>query len=35
LEGEGHGAWDAEVNGKGLFEMSFDFIVDRQNLMVE
>ena len=35
LEGEDHGAWNAEVNGKGLFEMSFDFIVSRQNLNVE
>ena len=31
----GHGAWDAIVDGKGLFEMTFDFIVDRQQLMVE
>ena len=35
LEGEGHGAWSATVDGKGLSEMSFDFIVDRQNLTVE
>lgn len=35
LEGEGHGAWDAEVNGDGLFELSFAFIVDRQDLTVE
>lgn len=35
LYGEGHGAWTAEVNGKGLFEMSYDFIVSRQNLKVE
>jgi len=35
LYGEGHGAWDAEVNGKGLFEMSYDFIISRQNLIVE
>ena len=32
LEGHGHGAWNAVVNGKGLFELSFDFLVDRQNL---
>ena len=32
LEGEDHGAWDAEVDGKGLYELSFDFIVDRQGL---
>ncbi len=35
LEGEDHGAWSAEVDGKGLFEMSFDFIVARQGLNVE
>lgn len=35
LDGEGHGAWHAEVDGKGLFELSYDFIVERQNLMVE
>ena len=34
LEGEGHGAWGAEVDGKGLFELSFDFLVDRQGLTV-
>lgn len=35
LEGEGHGAWDAQVDGKGLFDLSFDFLVDRQGLNVE
>ncbi len=35
LYGFGHGAWNAEVNGKGLSELSFDFLVDRQNLKVE
>jgi len=35
LDGFGHGAWNATVNGKSLFEMSFDFLVDRQNLVVE
>lgn len=35
LEGRGHGAWNATVNGKGLFELSFDFLVARQNLTVE
>ena len=35
LDGFGHGAWNATVNGKGLFEMSFDFLVKRQNLRVE
>lgn len=28
----GHGAWDAEVDGKGLSELTFDFLVERQNL---
>ena len=31
----GHGAWDAVVDGKGLSEMTFDFIVERQYLTVE
>lgn len=31
----GHGAWNGEVNGKGIFELSFDFLVERQNLTVE
>jgi acetyl esterase/lipase len=35
LEGYGHGAWNAVVNGKGLFELSFGFLVERQNLNVE
>ena len=35
LEGRGHGAWNATVNGKDLFELSFDFLVARQNLTVE
>jgi len=35
LEGEGHGAWSATVDGKGLSEMSFDFIIERQSLTVE
>ena len=35
LVDKGHGAWGATVNDKSLFEMSFDFLVDRQNLMVE
>lgn len=35
LEGEGHGAWTATVNGKSLSDMSFDFLVERQNLNVE
>ena len=32
LEGHGHGAWHAVVDGKGLFELTFDFLVTRQNL---
>ncbi len=35
LEGRGHGAWNATVDGKGLFELSFDFLVARQNLIVD
>ncbi len=35
LEGAGHGAWNAQVDGKGLNELTFDFLVDRQNLNVE
>lgn len=31
----GHGEWDGEVDGKGLFEMTFDFLVDRQQLILE
>ena len=31
----GHGAWDGELNGKGIFELSFDFLVERQNLSIE
>lgn len=35
LEGYGHGAWDATVDGKSLSDLSFDFIVERQGLVVE
>jgi len=35
LYGHGHGAWSAEVDGKGLSGLTFDFIVDRQSLIVE
>ena len=35
LEGAGHGAWDAKVEGKGLFELVFDFLVERQNLTID
>ena len=31
----GHGAWNAIVDGKGLSELTFDFLVERQNLNVE
>ena len=31
----GHGAWDAVVNGKELSELTFDFLIERQNLTVE
>lgn len=31
----GHGAWDAIVDGKGLSELSFDFLVERQQLTVK
>ena len=35
LEGKGHGAWNAKVDGKGLSELSFDFLVERQGLKLE
>lgn len=35
LVNEGHGAWAATVNGKTLSQMTFDFLVARQNLVVE
>ena len=35
LEGEGHGPWGATLNGKSLSDLSFDFIVENQNLNVE
>ena len=31
----GHGAWNGEIDGKGLFELTFDFLVERQNLNLE
>ena len=31
----GHGAWDGVLNGKGLYELSFDFITERQNLSIQ
>ncbi|WP_299107166.1 alpha/beta hydrolase [uncultured Tenacibaculum sp.] len=35
LVDKGHGPWSATVNGKSLFEMSFDFLVERQNLNIQ
>ena len=35
LEGRGHGAWGATLNGKSLSDLSFEFIVVNQNLNVE
>lgn len=35
IEGKKHGAWGAKVNGKSLEELSFDFIVEQQNLKVK
>ena len=32
LEGHGHGAWGAVIDGKGIFDYSFDFLVERQGL---
>ena len=31
----GHGAWNAVFDGKNLSELTFDFLVDRQNLTVK
>ena len=35
LEGKGHGAWNAKVDGKSLSELSFEFLVERQGLNLE
>jgi len=35
LVNRGHGPWDAIVNGKKLEELSFDFMVEQQKLIVE
>jgi acetyl esterase/lipase len=35
LEGRGHGAWNATIGGKSVSDLSFEFIIDEQNLMVE
>lgn len=34
-EPAGHGDWNGVVDGKGLFELTFDFLVERQLLIVE
>ena len=35
LQGKGHGPWGATVNGNSLSDLSFDFVVNNQNLIVE
>jgi len=35
LEGAGHGAWNAKVDGKSLSELSYEFLVERQGLNLE
>ena len=35
LVGQGHGAWNATVNGKSLSELSFDFLVEQQELILD
>ena len=35
LEGQGHGAWNAQVDGQSLSELSFDFLVERQELILD
>lgn len=35
LEGMGHGPWGATLNGKSLSDLSFEFIVETQNLNIE
>lgn len=35
LVGESHGAWNATVGGKSLSALTFNFLVERQNLIVE
>ena len=34
LIGHGHSAWDAEVDGMSLSELTFNFIVEQQGLVV-
>ena len=35
LEGAGHGAWNATVNGVRLEQLAFDFVVEQQQLIME
>ena len=35
LEGRGHGAWGATVDGKSLSDLSFDFLVAQQELILD
>lgn len=35
LQGAGHGAWGATVDGKSLSDLSFDFLVEQQSLILE
>ena len=35
LDGAGHGAWNAQIDGIGLNELTFNFLVERQDLGVE
>ena len=35
LEGQGHGPWNATIDGKRLEELAFEFIVEQQNLTTE
>ena len=35
LEGRGHGAWGATVDGQTLFESAYDFIIETQALNVD
>ena len=35
LEGIGHGAWNATVDGKNLTKLCYDYIIEQQKLIVE
>lgn len=35
LVGEGHGPWEASLQGQSLFALAFDFVVEQQMLPVE